>query len=86
MLLEGFLVRDGIEKELPALLFVVIAAAVAAVLRHVLSPFLVELCEVIEFLLEVLVLPGGVLVVALRNFLFQDRVGLEFLLNDVAQL
>ena len=56
MLLKRFLVGDGIEEKLPALLVVVAAAVVAAALRHVLAPFLVELGQLVELLLEIVVL------------------------------
>ena len=53
MLLQGLLGDDGIEKELPLFLVLLRAAAVAARLRHVIAPFVVELRQPIEFLLEI---------------------------------
>ncbi len=53
MLLQGLLGRDGIEKELPLFVLFLRATAVAARLRHVIAPFVVELRQLIEFLLEI---------------------------------
>ena len=85
MLLERFLVGDGIEKELPTLLVVVAPAVVAAALRHVFAPFLVQLGELIEFLLELLVLTAVVLGRGLGGLFFEHRVCLKLLLHNVAQ-
>ena len=61
VLLERFLVGDGIEEKLAALLVVVAAAVVAAALRHVFAPLLVELGELVELFLEIVVLVGVLL-------------------------
>ena len=78
MLLQRFLVGNGIEKELAAFFLVVVAAAVAAALRHVLAPFFVQLGEVLELLFEIVVFAGAIMIFrgSLRHFLFQHRVGL----------
>src|SRR5205085_9139913 len=55
MLLQSFLGRDRVEEEL-ALLFVVLGSgAVAAGLRHVIAPFVIQLGELIELSLETFV-------------------------------
>ena len=54
MLLQRFLGGDGIEKELAFFFFFLRAAAVAARLRHVIAPFVIELRQLIELLLEIL--------------------------------
>ena len=86
MLLERFLVGDGIEEKLPPFLVVVTAAVVAGVLRHVFAPLLVELGKLIELLFEIFVLLilflGGR---RLGRFFFEHRIGLQLLLHDVAQ-
>ena len=55
VLLQGLLGGDGIEKELALFLLVLRAAAVAARLRHVIAPFVIQLRQLIELLLEILV-------------------------------
>ena len=55
MLLKGLLGGDGIEEELPLFFLVLRAAAVAARLRHVIAPFVIELRQLIELLLEIFV-------------------------------
>ena len=90
MLLKRFLGRDGIEKEL-ALLFVLLrAGAVAARLRHVIAPFVIQLRQLIELLLELLVARSASVVlraicVRLGREFFQDRIGFHLLLDQVAQ-
>ena len=91
MLLERFLRGDGIEEELALLLVVLRAAAVAARLRHVIAPLVIELRELIELLFEFLLVRFGLRIFAfvradLRGQLFQDRVGLHFLLDQIPQL
>ena len=86
MLLERFLVRDGIKKELPPLLLVLAAAVVAAALRHVFAPLLVQLGELLEFFLEIVVLLAVIVRRRFWRLFFQHRVGLQFLLDDVAKL
>ena len=91
VLLKRFLGRDGIEKEL-ALLFVFLrAGAVAARLRHVIAPFVIQFRQLIELGLELLV--GGrrgrffgAVRVRFGGQLFQDGIGFHFLLDQVAQL
>ena len=84
VLLKRFLVGDGIEEELTAFFIVVAAAVITAVLRHVLAPFLVELGELVELLLEIVV-PRVFFGGCLGHLFFEHRVGLQLLLHDVAQ-
>ena len=92
MLLERFLRRDRIEKEL-ALLFVLLGAgAVAAGLRHVIAPFVVELCQLLELGFEIVVRLRrrgrffGSVRVGLGGEFFQHRVGFHLLLDEISQL
>ena len=90
MLLQGLLGGDGIEKELAFFFVFLRAAAVAARLRHVIAPFVIELGQLIEFLLEILVARRGFVSSELRSRdrfgeLFQDGVGFHFLLDQIAQ-
>ena len=93
MLLQRLLGRDRIEKELAFVFLFLRAAAVAARLRHVIAPFVIELGQLIEFRLEI----SSSLVVGFSAFLplcrsgsvgqfFQDRIGFHLLLHEVAQL
>ncbi|MEY2598791.1 MAG: hypothetical protein RLZZ142_1050 [Verrucomicrobiota bacterium] len=86
VLLEGFLFYEGVEEELAAFLLLGGASGVAAILGHVIAPFLVEFGEALEFLLELLVFALAVLDGGLGGFLLQGGVGLDFLLDQVAQL
>src|SRR6266699_4505470 len=91
MLLQRFLSNDGIEKEL-ALIFVFLrASTVAARLRHVIAPFVIELGELIEFFLKLVVRRGvlrslAFVVVRFGCEFFEDRIRLHLLLNEIAQL
>ena len=91
VLLKGFLGRDGIEEELAFFLIVLRTGAVAARLRHVIAPFVVQFRQLIELGLELLVRGRrgrffGAIRVRFGGQLFQDRVGFHFLLNQVPQL
>ena len=59
MLLQRLLGGDGIEKELAFFFVFLRAGAVAARLRHVIAPFVIELGQLIEFLLELLSSAAG---------------------------
>ncbi len=91
MLLQGFLGRDGIEKKLTLFLIVLRTSAVAARLRHVIAPLVIQFRQLIELGLELLVgrrrgwLFGAVRVGFGGEF-FQNGVGLHFLLHQVAEL
>ena len=91
MLLQRLLGRDGIEKELPLFFVLLRAAAVAARLRHVIAPFLIELGELIEFLFEIVCAGSalgrpGVLPPSWLGQFLEHRVGFHLLLDEVAQL
>ena len=90
MLLQGLLGGDGIEKELPLFVLVLRAAAVAARLRHVIAPFVIELRQLIEFLLEIvfrrLALGNLTLFLGRLGQLLEHGISLHFLLHEVAQL
>ena len=90
MLLQRFLGGDGIEKELALFLVLLRAAAVAARLRHVIAPFVVEFRQLIEFLLEILfrrlALGDLALLFGRLGQFLEDGIGLHFLLHEVAQL
>ncbi len=90
VLLERFLGGDGIEKELAFFFILLRAATVAARLRHVIAPFVIQLGKLVEFLLKIVLRRF-----ALGNlpFLFgwlgqflEHGVGLHLLLHEVAQL
>jgi hypothetical protein len=86
MLLERFLVGDRVEEKLAAFLVVLAAAVVAAVLGHVLAPLFIELGELIELFLEIVVVLARLFFRSgFGGLLFENRVGLQFLLHDVAQ-
>ena len=92
VLLERFLRRDRIEKELALFFRLLRAAAVATRLRHVIAPFLIELRQLIELLLEIVIRGGGggfrltpVLGLGRIGQFFQHRIGFHFLLNQIAQ-
>ena len=55
MLLKRFLCGDGVEKELAFIFRFLRTAAVTARLRHVIAPFLIQSCQLIEFLFEIIV-------------------------------
>ena len=76
---------NGIEEELAALLILLALGGVGGVLGHVIAPFLVELCQALEFLLEFLVLLLAILDRGLGDFLLDYGVGLNFLLDEVPQ-
>jgi hypothetical protein len=68
------------------------AGAVAAGLRHVIAPFVIELGQLIELFLELLIVRGSIpwsffelLHPGSVAQLFQHRVGFHFLLHQVAQ-
>ena len=90
MLLQGLLGGDGIEKELPLFVLLLRAAAVTARLRHVIAPFVIELRQLIEFLLEIvfrrLALGNLALLLGRLGQLLEHGIGLHFLLHEVAQL
>ena len=89
MLLERFLGGDGIEEELALFLVLLRAAAVAARLRHVIAPLVIELGQLIEFLLEIIFrrLALGNLALLFRRLgqFLEHGVGLHLLLHEVAQ-
>ena len=90
VLLERLLSGDGIEKELALFLIILRTRTVAAGLRHVIAPLVVELRELIELGFEFLVGRGrgrlfGTIGVGFGSEFFQDRVGLHFLLHQIAQ-
>src|SRR5437667_4675321 len=91
MLLQRLLTGNRIEKELALIFRLLRTPTEAARLRHVIAPLLVELRQLIELGLEILVRRGrlGLLWLVGVGFvrqLFQHRIGLHFLLNEVAQL
>ena len=90
VLLKRFLRRDGIEKELALLLLVLRTGAVAAGLRHVIAPLVIELGQLIELLLEIIFRRLGVGSLPLFGCrlgqFFEHGVGLHFLLDEIAQL
>ena len=55
-------------------------------MRHVIAPLFIELGEALEFLLELLVGLGAILDGGLCDFLLDDGVGLNLLLDEIAQL
>src|SRR5438876_3871822 len=90
MLLKRFLHSDGIEKELALIFRFLRTAAVAARLRHVVTPFLIQTRQLLEFFLEIVVRGwlgtiGAVETRLIRQFL-KHGVCLHFLLNQIAQL
>src|SRR5439155_9910128 len=90
MLLKRFLHSDGIEKELALIFRFLRPAAVAARLRHVIPPFLIQARQLLEFVLEIVVRGrlGAVWAIEarlIRQF-FEHGVCLHFLLNQIAQL
>ena len=91
MLLQRFLRRDGIKKELALFFRFLGAAAVTARLRHVIAPFLIELRQLIEFLFEIIVsgrrlrFRRRVRIRRVSQF-FQHRIRFHFLLHEIAQL
>ena len=90
MLLERLLRGDGIEKELPFIFRFLRTAAVAARLRHVIAPLLIELGQFIEFLFKFFVRGGvglaALICIGLIGQLFQHRVCFHLLLHEIAQL
>ncbi len=91
MLLKRFLGRDGIEEELAFFLIVLRTSAVAARLRHVIAPFVVQFRQLIELGLELLVRGRrrrvfSAIRVRFCGQLFQDGIGFHFLLDQVPQL
>src|SRR5919106_6485250 len=94
MLLKGFLHSDRIEEELAFILgFLRIPKTfrvIAGRLRHVISPFLIQGHQLLEFLLEIIVSGSlGALAFICAGFIRQfleDGVRLHFLLHEIAQL
>ena len=91
MLLQRFLGGDRIEKELPLFFVLLRAAAVAARLRHVIAPFVVELGQLIELLFEIFVAPARPRSPrrssAFGSVAFlQHRIRFHLLLDQIAQL
>ena len=90
MLLERFLGGDRIEKKLALVFRFLGTAAVAARLRHVIAPFLIQFGQLIELSLEIFVGRGGLFLLPflrrrIGGQLFQDRIGFHFLLDQIAQ-
>src|SRR5438876_4951733 len=90
MLLKRFLHSDGIEKELALIFRFLRTAAIAARLRHVITPFLIQTRQLLEFFLEIVVRGrfGAVWAIEarlIRQF-FEHGVCLHLLLNQIAQL
>ena len=90
MLLKRFLRGNGIEKKLPFIVRLLGTARVAARLRHVIAPLIIEFRQLIEFFLEFLVRSGlGIFALVRRRLvrkLFQHRISFHLLLHQVAQL
>ncbi len=91
MLLKRFLRRDGIKEELAFFLIVLRTGAVAARLRHVIAPLVVQFRQLIELGLELLIRRRrwrflGAVCVRLGREFFQNGVGFHFLLDQVAEL
>ena len=86
VLLEGLFFDKRIEEKLPLLVVFIGAAGVAGALRHVIAPLLVELGQALKLLLEFVVLLLTILDGRLHRLLFKRRVGLNLLLDNVAQL
>src|SRR5438128_215947 len=90
MLLQGFLGGDGIKKELTLVFGFLGTAAVAAGLRHVIAPLIIELGQLIEFSLELFVVSTWLRLLlflgsGIGGELFQHRIRFHLLLNEVAQ-
>jgi hypothetical protein len=86
MLLERFLVRERVEEKLASFFVLLASPRVRDVLRHIISPFFIQLCQLLEFFLEVSLIRGTILGLVKTRLLFEDRVGLKLLLNDIFEL
>src|SRR5450432_3742735 len=90
MLLKGFLRRDGVKKKLALVFRFLRTGTVAAGLRHVIAPLVIELGQLIELLLEIVFRRLGVgslsLFICRFGQLLEDGICLHFLLHEIAQL
>jgi hypothetical protein len=80
------LVCDGVEKKLAPFLIFLIAGGIAHALRHEIPPLLVKLGQLFKFLLEIGIIGRALFVLINATLFFQYRIGLQFLLNEVAKL
>lgn len=90
VLLQRFLGGDGIEEKLALLLVLLGAAAIAARLRHVIAPLVIQLRELIELLFEIVVraglrVLGCGLGAGLIRQLLEHGIGFHLLLDEIAQ-
>ena len=83
--LQSFLAGDRVEEKLPSLLVFGVSRRIAYILGHVISPFLVQFGEPLELLLELPVVLGALFRVEGAGFLFENRIRLELLLNDILE-
>ena len=82
---ESFLAGNGIEEKLASLFVLKISRRVADVLGHVIAPLLVQLSQTLELFLEFTVVLRSFLRFERVDLFLQDRIGLQFLLNDVSE-
>ena len=85
VLLQSFLAGNRVKEKLPSLFVLRISGRVADVLGHVIPPFLVQLGQPLELLLELAVVLGAFLGLERVNFFFENRIGLQLLLNDIPE-
>src|SRR5208283_4861814 len=85
MQLQSLLARNRVEEKLASLFVFQVSGRIADILRHIVSPFLIEFGQPLEFLLELGVIIRSILVLDRTDFFFQYRIGLKLLLNDVPE-
>ena len=85
MLLQGLLANQRVKKELAPLLILRRTPRITTALGHVIPPLLVQLRQTLEFLLKLIVFSLSILKRKLQRFLFQGRIRLNLLLDQVAQ-
>ena len=83
MLLQSFLAGNRVKEKLSSFFVLKISGRVADILSHVIPPFLIQLCQPLELFLEFAVVLGSFLGLERVDFFFQDRIGLQLLLNDI---
>ncbi len=85
MLLQSFLTGDRIKEKLTSLFVLKISRRIADILSHVIPPFFIQFCQPLELLLEFGVVIGSFLSLERVDFLFEDGICLQLLLNNISE-
>ena len=85
MLLQSFLAGNRVKEKLASFFVLKISGRIADILSHVIPPFLIQLGQPLELLLEFAVVLGSLLGLEGVDFFFQHRICLHLLLDDIPE-